>query len=211
MLNHNKLFIKAPINLECSIHDRKLYVAYLWFKVINKDGCFHNWIIQGEDRFFNKYWLNKLIEKGWVIKNGDDYKMVAYQQVWRELGVTRLRGKYKYRKLDDSYTKLTRKQFMSKVLVDIQKYVAERKVKQFKHRLLKSEGSERTTNRNPYLSCYSSAKLFGYSSTMSGKKYRKEFFKLVSRGDKPKVSAYCVQGGSNIIKVVRAECDRIIL
>lgn len=195
-----QLCLKIPSNFLCSIHTQKAYIAYLWFKNAYSQGILPP-VFRGDDRFTNNYWKKKLIALGWIKEDFGQYRLVAYQDVWRLMSIKkckRTRKKvsrlaFRYVKIDSKIGQLPRKKFHLSILRTIREQLVEKKKCQIAFRLnvktfasktqLKRHIKSLRQDQKPEFSSLASKKLFGFKSETSGWKLLKEHFKLHGKSE----------------------------
>src|SRR5690606_12754851 len=175
-------FIKCPVNIADSLRDKadqkawkdfKLYIKYLDLKVQNPDcGTFR---IEHSPRYYQRV-IKQLIAKGWAWKEGKTLFLKAYQYVWRDMGINRVQYKgylkFRYWKIPIDGFSLERKVYLKEIETEIRKRITKRKLAQIRYAL--KEKADRAT-----FSAKSAGSLFGYKSTSTGSKLRKDYFSVV--------------------------------
>ena len=186
--------LKIPSNLHCSIHLQKAYLAYLWFKKSANNGQFSA-IFRGDNRFTDNYWAKKLLGLGWIVRQGDTYRLRSYQFVWRRMGVKKVRRKgqlaFRYIKLDPKFSLLVRKKFHSNILKKLRESAVELKKNQLAFRLLsrtiaspsqrKKYIKEIRAHQQPEFGSHAAKKLFGYKSESSGWRTLRDHFTITNK------------------------------
>lgn len=171
--------------VEVSVSAQKLYAAYLWFKQQSGYGNVHKRELDKRG-FKNQrsYWGKKLVKQGWVVDMGEYYQLKSYQFVWTRLGVNRVKKSSGH--IGFGYTKIDfikeEGNFLKKAHESIQCTLVDRKKAQITKRL--SAGLRRSISfilatEKPLFSVYATAKLLGYQSSSSGKKYRDKYFDVI--------------------------------
>lgn len=179
--NSSKQFLKIPTNWEnVTWEKRNIYVAYLWLKNYSRFGRVHKSLVP--KRKFG-HWLTKLTSTGLVRVEGEFYTVISYERVWELLGIKKVayRGenRYLWRKLPEYYDS-SWGEFKKGIIEDIQTFQTERKKAQFRKRYrLAGSPPQEGGVFTPLFSAKSTAKLFGYKSSVTGAKYRERFFDLV--------------------------------
>lgn len=171
-------FLKIPVTIaETSWKDLRLYVRYLDLKCQNPDvGTF---TIHHSRRAYQRD-IKAMIKKGWIVRDGRKIILKAYQAVWRQMEINRVRVKglwrYKYWKIPVDVTSLERCNYLKEIENIIRKKVTKRKLSQLRF-ALKDEGDKNQAT----FSSKSAASLFGYRSTSSGSKLRQKYFSIVEQ------------------------------
>lgn len=206
--NSTKFFYKIPVNLNIPVKTLQAYAAYLWFKKVNRFGHFTKSDLDKKYRNRNNYWLKKLVSMGLITVSGDRYFIKGYQEVWRIMGVKKLRKNsgiyaYKYTSfiLDNDDT------FLKDVKDGVFRHLVERKKNQIAYRLASGRLSRREIRRrgtSVKLSGTRTAEMFGYKSFSSGLKYRRKYFKVYT-GEKYQ---FLDEQG---YQCTRYECSRVSL
>lgn len=195
-------FVKVPVNIGDALResadkrswkDFSLYVKFLDLKTQNPNcGTF---AIQTGHRYYQRL-IKRLITRGWAWKEGRTIKLKAYQEVWRQMGVQRVRVKniirYKYWKLPVSMFSQERRihkgkgkpvqGYLKELETEIRKRIAKRKSGQMRYAL---KEKDRDTSQTTY-SAKSAASCFGYKGTATGSKLRKEYFSVIEDEAKPR-------------------------
>lgn len=181
--NSKELFLKVPVNFNVPVKKLQTYAAYLWFKKeSNRFGVFTKADLNKKYRNRNNYWLKRLLSVGFVVVEGDHYRLKGYHEVWRILGVQKCRKKsgiyaFKYVKfqLDNDDT------FLKDFKDGMFRHLAERKKNQIAYRLASGRLTRKEIRRRGTvvgLSGTCAAKMFGYKAFSSGLKYRQKYFKV---------------------------------
>lgn len=179
-------FIKCPVNIgdwlardshKKAWKDFKLYVNYLDLKVQNPNcGTFQVSSANPSIRSYQRL-IKKLISKGWAIRDNGKVFLKAYQYVWREMGITRVRDKgilrFKYWKIPVSIFSDTRKMYLKEIEDEIRKKISNRKLAQLRY-ALRDMGKTQAT-----FSAKSASSLFGYKSPDTGSKLRIKYFDVI--------------------------------
>lgn len=137
------------------------------------------------------YWCKKLKGAGWISDGGNVWILEGRREIWSILKTDRClvtckdekkRIRYHYTKL--SFTGATPSDFFKNGLEAIQNHLSRRRKTHLTQRLvLLEERYKGVTNyikntKKPELSCKTSAKLFGYKASSTGRKYRSKYFKV---------------------------------
>lgn len=214
-LSHPKSeFLKCPMNIGDSLtrnswkkdckrklwKDFNLYIKYLDMKVQNPDcGTYKN-EIKKEERYYQRL-AKQLIKKGWAYRKDKIVHLRAYQYVWRDLGITRVKDKksgiqkFKYWKIplhrfpsEKRYYKVIDTSnpikkngkpnyivmgYLKEVEDYLRKKISERKRAQFRWALKEKDNTRAT------FSSRSAGSLFGYKSPSSGTKLRTKYFEVI--------------------------------
>jgi len=207
--------IKIPYALNCTVEQAKLYSQFLDFKQYNPQGR-----ITPKDygrvkklRVINKYWLEKLVNAGWAYKEGRAYCLRSYEYVWAALGLSKT-GNHKYRKkytkfykIDPESLDLEKKVYIKQLIDELLKRTAANKVRQMRHRKTRSiKGCE----DQEFFGVRRAAKLFGFRSPETGRKYRAKYFCVIPETKRLRRSTlrqYTEYGGAEFI----FECNKISL
>lgn len=202
--------IKIPKSLHSiSPKNARLYAAYLDLKLFNPEGVIKMPIKRKADRFYYRYWLNRLCDAGWVRRISPiEFHLKTYQEVWGLLGVNRSfhhkikKYKYDYHKIDIENLSLDRKVYFQELVKKVLSKVAGNKTRQIRWKLKQMQGPGRATPTETFLSCRSVAGLFGLRSATSGSKYREKYFSVY---DDPLVLRKLADG------TYRYRCGRIAI
>jgi hypothetical protein len=151
------------------------------------------------------HWISKLISVGFMKREGDFYVLVGYHKVWELLGIKGQdsRGRYRFRKLPEYHN--TWGEFKKNLIEDIQGYQTERKKAQFRRRY-QLAGAPKGVDHTPLFSAAASAKLFGYSSRISGNRLRSKYFDIVP--EPLKLRLHKTDDG---LPYVKFDCKRIYI
>lgn len=178
--------IKIPKNLFwIKKFDSNLYVAFLDFKMFHQNGIISTKDINRRkaDRSYYRYWLEKLIKRGWAIRRGKFVHLRSYQWVWYDMGmrkcwVNNLKiHKCLYWVVDPETLSLNRKEYRKELLDKICKTIVDNKVRQIKNEL-KSTGLK-TEQTETLISCRAVGKLLGIESPIHALKYRAKYFNVI--------------------------------
>lgn len=192
------IYLKAPVNLNLNVKNVGVlafydYCRYLWFKSLDQQGRITPSLMKSH-RHSNKYWMTKLVSRGWAYKTDYGFQLKSYQYVWRTLGVKQVNKVKRYAfKYFTFRLKGSTPQEVYRHCVDrIRKELAENKRRQIISRLL--TGKHKTNLRNkklvksrtfliksheqPEFGSDAAANLFGYKSRTGGLTMLKKYFAL---------------------------------
>ncbi len=173
--------IKIPYALKITVKQAKLLARFIDYKLYNPEGRIttKNYSKLKRKRVLNKYWLDKLLAAEWVYKDSTGaYCLRSYDYVWNILDIQKTaqnhyRGQYTKFYLispeelpDDNYIKV-----LVKILLQRS---ADNHRRQMSHKTRNYDGL-----KQGFLSCRTTAKLFGYKHPDTGRKYRAMLFEVI--------------------------------
>lgn len=170
-------FVKCPVNIAGITYlDMRLYIKYLDLKAQNPDcGTFK---IFHTKRSYQRD-IKEMVERGWAMRDGNEIKLRAYQEVWRRLGIPQLRikhiNRYRYWKIPTENFLGERRKYLPELEEYIRKKMANRKLAQMRY-ALKEQGVK---TYQATFSAFSASLLFGYKSPSSGSNLRKKYFEVI--------------------------------
>lgn len=205
--------LKIPINFEgIPFKLQRLYTKYLDCKAQTIEGVFHNTFSRSKnpkDREYYRRVMKELVRVGWASQEQSGISLRAYQHVWRDLAIERLRKRdvtrfedkgrkssgqfFGYFKISidelPQHRKTTKDKETGKVQIGYSDQIQEKIFTELAKRrraqmrwTLKKRG---VFTKEARFACISAATLFGYRSASTGSKLRKSFFSVIDSEDKP--------------------------
>lgn len=166
----------------------RLYAHYLDFKFYNPEGRISpkDYGRIKKQRVSNRYWLDKLVAADWAYKEGAVYYLRSYDYIWDLLGCTRKVGKkikrphVPFYKLDPEDFDLDKKVYIKQITDALLERTASnhRRRMLYRKRRTHNLGQDRE-ERSEFFGVRKAAKLFGFKSPATGKKYRDKYFCVI--------------------------------